>query len=429
MEQTSSNDTYPEDPKPERHARLQITKPVIIGIALTLVVAIIFTAFLVFRNRTPKSSHPIATVSTATPTVTVTATVNALKTPLPSQGWITVPELNYAKSLAFSQSNPLIGYACGNIGSNRTALLEVSTTHDGGRTWQGPTTTTVPGASCYIYINPTNPQDIIMLNDDCWGGCGDDINRPFRSQDSGQTWTQLQLPGDNGNEGTISQPAWIGNTVYFIIESLPPVGPTHPIVANTVGDSLTPVNDEQLFAGTSSADVNVESLWASDDTLFITMNAYSALTFAKTSDNGKTWQKFNGTGIVPSYLFTYISTPNAPLLGFSENTTPSSLVMSLDNGITWKQLPTIPNARPLIDYTNIRIASNGTIFSQVNDSIWELTPGSTSWKIASQKATGLITISTDTAAHPILVWGGASDAATAPDKAPQPGIAYHGLNP
>jgi hypothetical protein len=63
------------------------------------------------------TSKPSATNQpTATTAPTPTATVDALKTPLPSQGWVKVSALTFAKNVAFSTSDPFTGYACGNIG-------------------------------------------------------------------------------------------------------------------------------------------------------------------------------------------------------------------------------------------------------------------------------------------------------------------------
>ena len=62
------------------------------------------------------STPSVTSQPTATLAATPTATVDALKTPLPSQGWVTVQALNFAKGIAFSKSDPFTGYACGNVG-------------------------------------------------------------------------------------------------------------------------------------------------------------------------------------------------------------------------------------------------------------------------------------------------------------------------
>jgi len=60
---------------------------------------------------------------------------------------VTVQALDFAKGIAFSKSDPLTGYACGNVGIDvpRTPsdVLKISVTHDGGRTWSAPVATTV----------------------------------------------------------------------------------------------------------------------------------------------------------------------------------------------------------------------------------------------------------------------------------------------
>jgi hypothetical protein len=117
------------------------------------VLLVVMLASLALASCAP--SKPTVTLS-PTATTSPTATVDALKTPVPSQGWVTVPTLAFAKGIAFAKSDPFTGYACGNLGINavRTAadVLQLSVTHNGGRTWSAPVATTVPGAGCTFSI-------------------------------------------------------------------------------------------------------------------------------------------------------------------------------------------------------------------------------------------------------------------------------------
>ncbi len=133
---------------------------VLSGLGAAAIVVLLFA--IIFVQIHPKSGSSITRIATATiPTNTLVPSATI------TQGWVTVPELNYAKNMTFSASDPLTGYACGNIGSSATTPLEVSATHDGGKTWQGPSTTAILGADCLIYVNPTNAQDVVILSYSC----------------------------------------------------------------------------------------------------------------------------------------------------------------------------------------------------------------------------------------------------------------------
>jgi hypothetical protein len=151
------------------------------------------TSWLVFAMLallTPGGCAPGVSSTTIKPSATIpptpTATIDALKTSLPSQGWVTVQALDFAKGIAFAKSGPLTGYACGDVGilAVRTPadVWQLSVTHDGGRTWSAPVATTVPGAGCNYSINPGDANDLMMMAWRCYSECNP-APRPLRSHD------------------------------------------------------------------------------------------------------------------------------------------------------------------------------------------------------------------------------------------------------
>jgi hypothetical protein len=236
----------------------------------------IILALFAIDGCAPWDSSTTNVLAAATPPAP-TATVEALKTPLSSQGWVTLQALNFAKNIAFSKSDPLTGYACGNVGINvartPTAILQLSVTHDGGRTWSSPVATTVPGAGCNFSINPGDANDLVMMAWHCYGDCSP-IPNPYRSHDGGKAWEALKLnptQWQNAGIGWIeSDPAWIGNTAFFAMVAPGAHGPIprplHTVVSNTTGGLLSAA-DAGIYGLITDPEVYPESIWASGSTL------------------------------------------------------------------------------------------------------------------------------------------------------------------
>jgi hypothetical protein len=246
------------------------------------------------------SSTTIKPAATVPPTPT--ATVEALKTPLPSQGWVTVPALNFAKGIAFSKSDPLTGYVCGNVGilAVRTPadVLQLSVTHDGGRTWSTPVATTVPGAGCNFSIHPGDATDLVMMAWHCYSECNP-APSPYRSHDGGKTWealkldpTQWQTAGANWIE---SDPAW--NTAFFAMVAPGAHGPIpqpqHTVVSNTTGGVLS-ATDAGIYSLITDPEVYPEYVWTYGAMLVVSFG-YNGNKYVKSADGRVTWQKYTPT--------------------------------------------------------------------------------------------------------------------------------------
>lgn len=391
------------------------------------------------------ASLALASCAPSKPTVTIapsatpapTATVDALKTPLPSQGWVAVPALAFAKGIAFSKSDPFTGYACGNVGIDvaRTPadVLQLSVTHDGGRTWSAPAATTVPGAGCNFSINPANASDLVMMAWHCYGGCNPGPS-PYRSYDGGKTWEALKLDPTQWQSGTTigwieSNPAWVGNTTYFAMVAGGAHGPIpqpqHAVVSNTTGGLLSAadagiydlINDPQVYPG---------SIWTYGSTLVLSFEG-SIGYMLRSTDDGKSWQKFTVSLSLPptSGVFSADGTDLDVMNG-------SDIQVSSDGGVTWRHLPTLPAMDATYFPQGLFHLPDGTYLLVGPTHIWQLAPGASAWQDATKIITDqygtpvhVLAFSTDATGHPVLAWSEGSRNLI--NGVLQPGVSYHGL--
>jgi hypothetical protein len=443
MEQTSSNDTFPGDNKPEEQARLQMTRPVIIGIALTLVVAIIFAAFLVFRNHTPTSSHPMAAISTSTPTAT--ATIAPTPTASTPTHWEAVQSINYAKGIAFAQSSPNIGYVCGNNGiiGGTVTNIQLGITHDGGNTWSSPLTTSVKAASCDLYVNPYNASDIIMLDIPCWDLCASPPPGGFsRSIDGGKTWNLLAVPpgvqttfSESYQQIYLATPVWTPTALFFTLilsaQDIPPqyVPPAHYIAVSINGGPLTWTAQEPGFP--------FDLLHGAHPAIFSlgnTINAYIygnlAAGIATSSDNGATWSRITPAGSKLPWQIKVMPDGRTLIGDISQST---ALVNSTDGGKTWSNPPSILDG--MIDMYTPLGTPDGTLFGGKDGKICELPAGTTTWKCDIPYGSGynftnagappiyaqsFKAISWDNNGHPKFVWSTTEKSNTNDEEDPKP---------
>ena len=174
-------------------------------IASALIV-VILASFVVLNHQPGKTSlvATATTVPTSTLTIIPTPTVQTLH-PVVGQDWVQPPALADAKSISFSQQNPLTGYACGNNskGGPNGAPFHLSKTTDGGRTWQAlPDTPPTTNLNCQIFVSPTDPFDIVLWETGCWMGCGEGPSFVSRSLNGGTTWSPLTIPSaESGDIG------------------------------------------------------------------------------------------------------------------------------------------------------------------------------------------------------------------------------------
>jgi hypothetical protein len=370
-------------------------------------------------------------VPTATLVPMPTATVEPLQTPLPSQGWVTVPALRFAQSIAFAASDALTGYACGYAqveGSGGSTQLAVSVTHDGGRTWSTPGMITAQGGGCDLSINPTNPNDLVVDARGCFA-CDVHDSHPYRSHDGGKTWTALafdptQWTAPAETAWVVSTAVWIGNTAYFAVVAPSGFGPStqrpqHAFVANTQGALLSAPNDA-IYSIVTNVNAIPYAIWAHGSMLVVQLRTSSDY-FVKSTDAGARWQIFTPAGMSP------------PLQTFDGVTGEDSGggVYSFDGGLTWSHLPGPLQSSTGLWPTQYHTADGSILAIGPQYAVWLLAPGAPTWTtigslILHIGALALDTFSTDGAGHPILAWGIVLDA-NGPNQLPA-GLEYHGLS-
>jgi hypothetical protein len=356
-----------------------------LGLLAILVLSFALILVSVMPNQ-GSSAPPTATRPTATATATIipTATPPPLQV-TPSQGW--VASVSYAKDIAFAPSAPLTGYVCGNTAQFSPLSLDISVTHDGGRTWSAAQTTPNKDATCHLSINPTNPLDVVMTGISCWVQCGDGGDTSYRSQDGGHSWTLMQLT-DKGNIFPLFNPVWAGNALFtqpFVPGNFaqPPL-PPHNLAVSIAGGAVAWANDAPIQQAIGQ-NGSTQLIMAAQGTAFLAFamgKQCPDFTFCdafQTSDGGATWQQFTIAG--DGYPDEIIS-PEAidgTLIGLVGALTG---VSSTDGGHTWVLLPPPPGGSS----TSIVAGSllpDGSFYADLATSTARyfavLAPSSTTW--------------------------------------------------
>ncbi len=421
---------------------------------------------------TPTAIHPTATGKThSTPVPTQTPPILQVS---PSQGWVTVAALPFAKAIAFSADNPLDGYACGNLAQTTEQLpLELSATHDGGRTWQTPLILPIKGANCFLNVSPTDANDLLVGAPGCIAACDGDaltayLDQWYRSRDGGATWNPLTLPtGDEqALKGYLVIPAftWLGSSLVLQVEAFSQVGFNdnlpHTWAISQNGGPFTWLDTSAFYASLGiTPDHYFGSAFTWQNNLLIPYSPYNKayqgaapvqFLYAETSDNGQTWTHFTPhlTDVAkPTTNINVIQDGGNVLYGFYFTDPPAtSLVMgSSDGGHTWSPLPIQLSNTGNQNLVFDGITPDGTLFidaiiasgSPVEpQTIESYTPGANTWQpVAQLSQTGIdfrnfATLSWDPSGHPLALWALIDHSKTTTQPFPDTyGVAYHAATP
>jgi hypothetical protein len=392
------------------------------AVIITVLLAIIFILILPRASTTGKMTPQAA--ASKSPTTTVDAVLD----PSPAQGWVKVPDLVSAQSVAFSLSTPLVGYACGKAqASGSNATVTIWDTHNGGRTWIIAGSATVSTASapatqmdCKIGVSPTNLQDIIIEISNGCTGCTAVMEPDFyRSLDSGKTWAKLVLP--TGNEGTkypnVTGYAWAGSTLFISAEvwqGFPDHTTNHHLIAASSGGSAFRWIDQNANIG------GFDSMfgWNEKLCLIVLADNMSQLYMVTTNNAGATWQRYllgEGSGNITPSLDGKI------LISFDLS---NHFRKSVDGGVTWTNLPNFPQEVKYQDWYDIFTTPDGTIYcdfplsqGSISESIYSTTQSQTDWTQVAPLSQGRLdnlTTSLNSQGHAVAIWGATSE-----------GIFYH----
>ena len=407
---------------------------VIAGLLGLLAVLILSFVVILVSTLGPGASTAIQPTATpATPTATPTPPPLAIT---PQQGWLTAStHLAFTQDIAFAQSDPYMGYACGVTNNATPAPLQFSITNDGGRTWKAQAPTTLKYTSCSLKISPTNANWLSMTAVACGPCFGDELPDNLVSHNSGRTWTVLKVPAGENTSVRVDSLAWAGTDllVGISIYSQTPTTtiPTHLLAASINGASLQWVDNAAFYtqAGAHPQSIGVQGL---ESRWLIMMNypmpttgcniQYGCLKIMQSADHGATW---SSTTVALDIYWGSVaaSSDGKTLLGIQYLAGgKSALFSSRDTGATWQPLPTL--SLPATDNTEMHFstAPDGSIFLAIVISVpnqgitqyafYTLTSDGSSWLLVdSEKASlafegyGSVALSCNAQGQPIALWG------------------------
>ncbi len=326
-----------------------------------------------------------------------------------------------AAAIAFAPSAPATAYTCGqqHPPDGQPVPLMFGLSRDAGQTWQ-MLSTPATGVSCDLTVNPTNPQDVLLMAspDRCVSPA-----KLYRTFDGGAHWSLWSLPSPGPSQSAAllcSQWVWVGSTL--IIAPMLSGDPTYRRLAISVDEqAFTWLSLQSLFAGVRG-DPTITELLATSATLYALVgsqpDAKNCCWFMQSRDDGASWSPFNPKFQgQPVFLLRGTGADGKTLLGAiaPDETDPTNRVYlrSTDGGATWSALP--PHPEGLLGslmwatpdgatYAAFDQRFSGT--GQTLYGIYKATPGAAGWGyVASEPPGGLLAVAWDAAGHPAALWG------------------------
>lgn len=349
--------------------------------------------------------------------------------PQPGQGW-SLAGPSYASGIAFAPSAPETAYTCGALhragNQNQAVPLSVGVSYDYGHTWLTLSTPAI-AVTCYLKINPTNAQDVVLMAIPCQQCASPQPSKLYRTFDGGKHWSDWSLPAPGPNQSAdllYTQWMWVGST-FFIAPYLAGDSGYVRLAASVDGRPFVWLKTKTLFAG-APADAGINSLYATSTTLYIEMGSRKSCPptcswFMQSRDKGASWSPFEPMFQgQPVFLLT-TGADGRTLLGQTVHyDAPYSRIYrrSTDGGATWSALAPKPvelAARPIFE------APDGSIYAEFDKDaadpaitqspsatvgIYALAPGAAAWRYVSPlPAGGWFIIAWDEGGHPSALWG------------------------
>ncbi len=304
-------------------------------------------------------------------------------------GWLRRGPADTA-SIAFGQSPPTVGYACGPDsvppGSFPAHAINLYGSADGGSTWRElsfqiaglPTDGGVHGffgVSCVLSVDPVDAKDVALLVE--YQACGQGFaNALYRSRDGGATWLQMTLPAwdSSGEQSQASaEIAWAGAKLY--VAALEPCGAAlNRVAVSANDDAFTWVNNDDLI-GNDPADVRIGSMTSSGSYVYIREDFAANCTqtcagFKRTDDGGQTWDVFapewqgreltllDGAAQTGAHSLFAQYVPDGQDICSLQRT----YYRSTNDGATWAELPQLPTG---LVVAQAQDAPDGAVYAEV----------------------------------------------------------------
>ncbi len=362
--------------KPRKGLNKNQKNIILTGLMLALLITLSGTAFIIFLNgsssSTPQTTQNATGQRAGTPTATATTSTYVAKTPTPTipanitftlSAAIVVPTttisanngwqqsyFRYSESIAFSPSNPSIGYLCGSYTplTSSNGQIYVGATQNGGANWS-IYLTPIQQSMCVISVDPLKPNDVALQTNSCSLGCSSDTPIDYslyRSVNGGREWTQLSV---SGNTSFTQVFAWAGSNLYTTLN-----GNTVNLYVSINGGVLQSVNIAALVKSVSqSANLYITSIVNFNTTVYVNFfmancspNTANCTYLAKSSDNGQTWVGIAYPNNTQGLSLSGIDPATGTLYALDQQNAQNGSIpfyKSTDGGKTWLALPDPPN--------------------------------------------------------------------------------------
>ncbi len=393
------------------------TRPTASTWLATLAAALVITLFATLlyahsgRPSLPGSGtptvNPIATNAlTATASTTATATTPALG------AWTRVDAVGNQgfPAIAFAPSQPARGYVISNGGNGgrSTSTVSIVVTSDAGRTWQVAGSPGISGTSLSVSVDPTDPQDVVVVNNQTQNGI-----EIARSRDGGATWTKPEV-------GALAFDAlgWAGSSLYVATQVTEnPVSSQVNLYVSRNGQPFVRLDSNGVVSGITLQSPRI--ITGIGSTVFLQwgqIQPQAGETTIVSHDNGQTWAPItfhDGSQIVHLLSTTPTVTGDAlVMVGFYDSAI-TQVVVSRDEGATWQRLPAVPVG--VSYYMYVWVAPDGTAFAVSNTVFQQRNPdhniytakvGDGQWRVASVLPVDAmpLLVATDSNGHPTDFW-------------------------
>lgn len=358
----------------------------------------------------PGSGTPVASL-TATNALTATASTTPPGTTTPPGAWTRVDAVGSQgyPAIAFAPSQPTRGYAFNTlVGGRSTGIASIVVTSDAGKTWQVAGSPLITGANFIISVDPSDPQDVVIVNRQTQTGI-----QIARSRDGGATWTKP----DAGNLA-FDALGWAGSTLYVATQV------TESAVSSEV-NLYESVNGQPFVRLDNNGAVSgivlqpLRYIIGLGSTVFLQWGQVQppvGETTLVSHDNGKTWAKitFNdGLQVVHLLSATPTVTDDALVMVGIYDSANNQVVVSRDEGATWQKLPAAPSGVSYFQY--LEVTPDGTVFA-VSDTLYRqdnpdrnvymAKAGDSQWQVANALPANAVplTAAWDVTGHPTDFW-------------------------